>query len=65
VGLSPYRKIIMIKNKKWVWDSLQLNLTDPNGKTITLTSGEVSDFFMEQCFQEIQEYVKKKGGKLA
>jgi len=54
----------MIKNKEWVWDSLQLNLTDPNGKTITLTSGEVSDFFMEQCFKEIQEYVKKKGGKL-
>jgi len=59
------RKDNMTKKKKWEWDSIQINLTDPDGKIITLTSAEVSDFFMEQCFQEIQEYVEKKGGELA
>jgi len=54
-----------MKNKKWEWDSIQINLTDPDKKIIILTSAEVSDFFMEQCFQEIQEYVEKKGGELA
>jgi len=59
------RKDNMTKKKKWEWDSIQINLTDPDKKIITLTSAEVSDFFMEQCFQEIQEYVEKKGGELA
>ena len=36
----------MTKNKKWEWDSIQINLTDPDKKIITLTSAEVSDFFI-------------------
>ena len=31
---------------------------------IKLNSGDFSDWFMEQCFQELQDYVKEKKGVL-
>ena len=55
----------MIKNKKWQWDTVKIELTNPKEETVTLESGDLSDWFMEECFIELQEYVEKKGGKLA
>ena len=52
------------KNNEWQWESVAIKLEDPNGDTITLNSENLSDWFMEQCFQELQDYVEKKGGKL-
>ena len=52
------------KNNEWQWESVNIKLEDPNGDTITLNSGDLSDYFMEQCFQELQDYVDKKGGEL-
>lgn len=54
----------MTKNNKWEWDSTKIELTDPKGKVIILDSNNFSDFFMEQCHQEIQDYLEKIGGEL-
>jgi hypothetical protein len=51
-------------NNEWQWDSVKIELTNPNGKTIKLNSSNFSDWFMEQCFQELQDYVKEKNGVL-
>jgi len=51
-------------NSEWQWESIKIELTNPNGKTIKLNSGDLSDWFMEQCFQELQDYVKEKKGVL-
>ena len=51
-------------NNEWQWDSVKIELTNPNGETIKLNSGDFSDWFMEQCFQELQDYVKEKKGVL-
>ena len=52
------------KNNEWQWESVTIKLEDPNGDTITLNSEYFSDWFMEQCFQELQDYVKEKKGVL-
>ena len=55
----------MAKNKnEWQWDSVKIELINPNGKKIELNSYDFSDWFMEQCFQELEEYVKQKKGVL-
>ena len=51
-------------NKKWQWETVKLELTNPKGETITLRSVDLSDAFMEECFIELQKYVDKKGGEL-
>ena len=52
------------KNNEWQWEKVRLTLTDPNGDTVVLNSGDLSDWFMEQCFQELHVYVEKGGGEL-
>ena len=54
----------MPKKNEWEWDSTKIELTDPKGKVIILNSNDFSDFFMEQCYQEIRDYLEKIGGKL-
>ena len=52
------------KTNEWQWEKVRITLTDPNGDTVVLNSGDLSDWFMEQCFQELQDYVEKEGGEL-
>ena len=52
------------KTNEWQWEKVRITLTDPNGDTVVLNSGDLSDWFMEQCFQELQDYVKEKKGVL-
>ena len=52
------------KTNEWLWVNIRFTLTDPNGDTVVLNSGDLSDWFMEQCFQELQDYVEKEGGEL-
>ena len=53
-----------LHNKEWQWVSVKIELMDPNGKKVELNSYDFSDWFMEQCFQELGEYVKQKKGVL-
>jgi hypothetical protein len=52
------------KTNEWQWEKVRITLTDPNGDTVVLNSEDLSDWFMEQCFQELQDYVEEKGGEL-
>ena len=52
------------KTNEWQWEKVRITLTDPNGDTVVLNSGDLSDCFMELCFQELQDYVEKEGGEL-
>ena len=52
------------KPNEWQWEKVRITLTDPNGDTVVLNSGDLSDWFMEQCFLELQDYVEKEGGEL-
>ena len=52
------------KTNEWQWEKVRITLTDPNGDTVVLNSEDLSDWFMEQCFQELQDYVEKEGGEL-
>ena len=44
--------------------NVRFTLSDPNGNTVVLNSENLSDWFMEQCFLELEDYVEKEGGKL-
>jgi hypothetical protein len=39
-------------------------LLKQKGKVIILSSDNFSDFFMQQCHQEIQDYLEKRGGEV-
>jgi hypothetical protein len=52
------------KNNKWEWESVRINLTDPNGETITLNSLDLSDYCNTVIYDEIQFYVDNKQGEL-
>jgi len=52
------------KNNKWEWESVRINLTDPNGETITLNSLDLSDYCNTIIYDEIQFYVDNKKGEL-
>ena len=52
------------KNNERQWETVRFTLTNPDGDTVVLDSGDLSDWFMEQCFQELQDYVEKEGGEL-
>ena len=52
------------KNNKWEWESVRINLTDPNGETITLNSLDLSDYCNTVIYDEIQFYVDNKKGEL-
>ena len=52
------------KNNKWEWESVRINLTDPNGETITLNSLDLSDHCNTVIHNEIQFYVENKRGQL-
>ena len=52
------------EGKNTFWPEKPLCLLTYFSKTIKLNSGYFSDWFMEQCFQELQDYVKEKKGVL-
>ena len=58
------KKMRLSKTNEWQWEKIRITLTDPFGATVVLDSGDLSDWFMEQCFQELQDYVEKEGGEL-
>ena len=58
------KKMRISKTNEWQWEKVRFTLTDPNGDTVVLNSRDLSDWFMEQCFQELQDYVEKEGGEL-
>ena len=53
------------KNNEWVWDTIEIGLTNSKGETIMLKSGDLRDTDMSSLFEIIQHYVDKQGGELA
>tara|TARA_B100000963_G_C22135906_1_gene455426 strand:- start:53 stop:223 length:171 start_codon:yes stop_codon:yes gene_type:complete len=55
----------MAKNKnEWKWESLKIEIKDPQGKIHTLNSGDLGDFCLSALFDEITTYVTDKKGVL-
>jgi|TARA_Y100000031_G_scaffold126719_1_gene143988 hypothetical protein len=54
-----------MKNNEWVWDTIDIGLTNPKGETVMLKSGDLRDTDMSSLFEIIQHYVDKQGGELA
>ena len=54
----------MAKKNEWEWESLKINIKDPNGKIHTLDSGDIGDFCLSALFDEITTYVTEKKGVL-
>ena len=55
----------MAKNKnEWEWESLKIEIKDPQGKIHTLNSGDLGDFCLSALFDELTSYVKEKKGVL-
>ena len=53
----------MAKNKnEWEWESLKIEIKDPQGKIHTLNSGDLGDFCLSALFDELTSYVKEKKG---
>tara|TARA_B100000586_G_scaffold135883_1_gene98363 strand:- start:2323 stop:2514 length:192 start_codon:yes stop_codon:yes gene_type:complete len=57
--------IVKMKNNEWVWDTIDIGLTNPKGETVMLKSGDLRDTDMSSLFEIIQHYVDKQGGELA
>ena len=56
--------IVKMKNNEWVWDTIDIGLTNPKGETVMLKSGDLRDTDMSSLFEIIQHYVDKQGGEL-
>ena len=54
----------MKEDKLWEWDRTKIILKDPNGEEVILSSLNLNDLTMENIFEDLEEYVQKKGGKL-
>ena len=54
----------MKKSNEWEWESLKIEINDPQGKIRTLNSGDVGDFCLSALFDEITTYVKERKGVL-
>ena len=52
------------KKNKWIWDKTKIILKNPQGKEVILSSLNLNDETMNYIFEDIEEYVEKKGGKL-
>ena len=48
----------------WIWDKTKIVLKDPQGQEVILSSLNLNDETMNYIFEDIEEYVEKKGGKL-
>jgi len=52
------------ENNVWVWESLTVKLTNPQGETITLNSLCFDEFTMTCVGKNLEEFVKNEGGIL-
>ena len=52
------------KQNEWEWQSLKIEIKDPQGKIHTLNSGDMGDFCLSALFDEITEYVTERKGVL-
>ena len=67
---SEYNKLdkeqrLKMKDNEWLWDSIDIELTNPKGETVILKSKDLRDSDMTSLFEIIQHYVDKQGGELA
>ena len=53
-----------MKKNEWEWESLKIELKDPDGKIHILNSGDIGDFCVEAIFQDIENYVSERKGVL-
>ena len=52
------------ENNIWVWESLTVALTNPEGETITLNSLCFNDNTLTYLGNDLEEFVKNEGGVL-
>ena len=52
------------ENNVWVWESLTVKLTNPQGETITLNSLCFNDNTLTYLGKDLEEFVKNEGGIL-
>ena len=52
------------ENNIWVWESLTVKLTNPEGETITLNSLCFNDNTLTYLGKDLEEFVKNEGGVL-
>jgi hypothetical protein len=50
--------------KKWTIDMIRIHLSDHEGKEVILDSGDISDYTMNEIIDDVEIYVKDKGGTL-
>ena len=52
------------ENNIWVWESLTVKLTNPEGETVTLNSVWLYDYTLDCMMEDLQDYVVGLGGHL-
>jgi hypothetical protein len=65
-GNSQFRnngRYKMIK-KTWSLDSIKIYLTNDKGDEVVLNSGDLTDTAMNEVIDDVEKYVKQKGGEL-
>ena len=64
---SPYsqkeRKDAM-KTNKWIWEKVEIELSNPQGETINLNSADLDDYTFDMVAQAVEKYVVDQGGEL-
>ncbi len=57
------KKLETLSNS-WTWDSIEIRLTNPEGKIVKLNSLKLNDNTLNFIGDDIEEYVKEQGGEL-
>ena len=53
-----------MKTNKWIWEKVEIELTNPQGETINLNSADLDDYTFDLVAQAVEKYVIDQGGEL-
>ena len=53
-----------MSKKTWSLDSIKIYLTNDKGDEVILNSGDLTDTAINEVIDDVEKYVKQKGGEL-
>ena len=53
-----------METNRWIWEKVEIKLTNPQGETINLNSANLDDYTFDLVAQAVEKYVVDQGGEL-
>ena len=53
-----------METNRWIWEKVEIKLTNAQGETINLNSADLDDYTFDMVAQAVEKYVVDQGGEL-